>query len=58
MNLTELAGMLDLTGCCKRERIDCHRVDPGVDSGGVSFRKVARVLEWISLKRSDVPVLK
>ncbi|WP_435186695.1 IS6 family transposase [Halobellus sp. EA9] len=56
MNLPELSEVLDEIEFFKRERTDRQVVELAIllYNFGVSFRKVARVLGWIGVERSDV----
>lgn len=55
-NLPELTEVLDVIGFFERERTDCQVVEVAIllYNFGVSFRKVARVIGWVCVKRSDV----
>jgi transposase-like protein len=58
MNLPELSEVLDEIEFFERERTDRQVVELAIllYNFGVSFRKVARVLGWIGVERSDVAV--
>jgi transposase-like protein len=58
MNLPELSEVLDEIEFFERERTDRQVVELAIllYDFGVSFRKVARVLGWIGVERSDVAV--
>ena len=58
MKLPELAEVLDEIEFFERERTDRQVVELAIllYNFGVSFRKVARVLGWIGVERSDVAV--
>jgi len=58
MNLPELTEVLDEIEFFERERTDRQVVELAIllYNFGVSFRKVARVLGWIGVERSDVAV--
>jgi len=58
MNLPELTEVLDEIEFFERERTDRQLNDLAIllYNFGVSFRKVARVLGWIGIERSDVAV--
>ena len=58
MNLPELTEVLDEIEFSERERTDRQVVELAIllyNSGG-SLRKVARMLSWIGVERSDVAV--
>ncbi|AUV84474.1 hypothetical protein C2R22_23290 (plasmid) [Salinigranum rubrum] len=59
-NLPELTEVLDEIEFFERERTDRHLVELAIllYNFGVSFRKVACVLGWIGVERSDVAVWK
>ena len=58
LNLPELAEVLEEIEFFERERTDRQSVELAIllYNFGVSFRKVARVLGWIGVERSDVAV--
>jgi len=58
MNLPELSEVLDEIEFFERERTERQVVELAIllYNFGVSFRKVARVLGWIGVERSDVAV--
>ena len=58
MNLLELTEVLDEIEFFGRERTDRQVVELAIllYNFGVSFRKVARVLDWIGVERLDVAV--
>jgi len=58
MHLPKLTEVLDEIGFFERERTDPQVVELAIllYNFGVSFRKVARVLDWIGVERSDVAV--
>lgn len=58
MNLAELSDVLDEIELFERERTDRQVLKLAIllYNFGMSFRKVARIIGWIGVKRSDVVV--
>jgi len=58
MNRPELTEVLDESEFFERERTDRQIVELAIllYNFGVRFRKVARILGWIGVERSDVAV--